>query len=233
MPNGVMTGDGSRSNPLIVMDALDFNALRNVDAPDAANVKFIELGANINLSGFGTFVPIPTKAFNIDGKGFIISDFSIVTTGLFENIRPTEYVRNIIVEGEITNGSTTSGLLAGTITTLQPNVVIEDIEGYGSITASSGSTVRYAGLIGNINVGSSGAPTNIIQRCSFRGTATLATAGQIGFFGGVCNLAATSSFGGSAPILHCIQCQSLCQMQRESDCCRFPYRRTGNGISLG
>ncbi|MCL2592695.1 MAG: hypothetical protein FWD82_04945 [Defluviitaleaceae bacterium] len=142
MPNGIMTGSGSRANPWIVEDGWDFNALRNIPAVDASSVAFVELGANINLSMFDNFVPIPSRWFNIDGKGFIISDFLIQSTntseaGLFAQLNVTEYARNIVLEGVVHFNTSISfsrvGLLAGMIWCRAANIIIENIEAFGEV----------------------------------------------------------------------------------------------------
>ena len=123
MPNGIMTGDGTREAPFVVMDALDFNALRNVPATTTATSAFVELGADINLGTLPNFTPIPSRFLNIDGKGHKIQHFTSsasgtgfgLTVGLFTSLSCTEYLRNIVIEGMVSlratgNGSGSAGL---------------------------------------------------------------------------------------------------------------------------
>ena len=206
MPNGVMTGDGSRNNPFIVEDAFDFNALRNVPATTAATVAFIELGADINLGMFPNFTPIANRFFNIDGKGHKIVNASIsmssgglgMDVGLFATLTSTEYIRNIVIEGVVSfratgSGSGRVGLLAANIRTAGVNVVIENIEAYGSVdVGSQGSTTGIiigGGLIAQINV--EGNQRATVRNCFFRGVAqclisnTATTAAPTLIFGGL------------------------------------------------
>ena len=218
MPNGIMTGDGSRDNPWVVEDGWDFNALRNIPANDSESVAFVELGGNINLSMFANFIPIPPRWFNIDGKGFVISDFSVQSAsgdaGLFANINVTEYIKNIILEGVIESNHTasnlTSGLLAGRINIQQTGVVVENIEAYGDLNFSlSGihSSHGWGGVAGAVVV-NPGVVDATLCGCSFKGVANLqfnsGTAGTVcSSFGGITNF---HNSGVSGASISCSSC---------------------------
>lgn len=182
MPNGVMTGNGSRSNPWIVEDGYDFNAIRNLPHASAADVGFIELGADINLAMYESFVPIVGRFLNIDGKGHKITDISIATSnangGLFATLNSVEYIKNIVLEGVVHHNLTTTGIndvgmLATNISAAGNNsrLMIENVEIYGSIesiianTSATGVT-SIGGFCGQIT------PNNnsvIMSKCSFKG----------------------------------------------------------------
>jgi hypothetical protein len=151
-----------------------------------ATTAFIEFGADINLGMFPNFTPIPSRFFNIDGKGHKITNVSMsmsgasfgLNVGLFQTLNCTEYVKNIVIEGiaslRVTGtGSGSIGLLASNIRTAGTNstVVIENIEAYGSIDlGSQGSTtgIIAGGAIASlINVESNHRAT--VRNCFFHG----------------------------------------------------------------
>ena len=218
MPNGVMTGNGSRDNPWIVEDAWDFNALRDIPATDASSVAFVELGADISLAVYPTFTPIPSRFFNIDGKGHIISDISVENFGLFEEVRFTEYLRNIVVEGEVTVGTSAQvGLLAARAVATVTGAIIENIKGFGSVTSVlSANSARHAGIFGFVQMHSPGQTMLRVRDCSFKGTfmasftnSTTSGAGGIVALGGVLNVnLSAGGFGGANATVQVSRCFS-------------------------
>lgn len=140
MPNGVMAGDGSKGNPFIVMDGYDFNVIRSITT-SASDFKYIELGADINLSMYASFVPIPVKYLNIDGKGHTITEINIITSdttvGLFASLYISEYVKDLTIEGVLVcNTSSTissGGAFCGRMY-LQTDAIISNVEVYFSLT---------------------------------------------------------------------------------------------------
>ena len=209
MANGIMPGTGTREDPFIVEDGWDFNALRNIPATTAADVAFIELGADISLAMFPNFTPIPSRFFNIDGKGHKIRSVSLSMSGssfgmdvaLFSSLSCTEYIRNLTVEGMVSVRATGTGsgrvaLLAANIRTAGisgSNVVIENIEAYGSVDVgsqgSSTTAMLAGGIVAQLNVESSNRAT--IRNCFFNGVAhcnmtnTATTSGPTLVFGGI------------------------------------------------
>ena len=211
MAMGVLKGSGTRVDPWIIEDGWDFNELRNLGDTGAANVSFVELGGDISLSMFMPFTPIPARAFNIDGKGYAIYDISVLTTGLFTILQPTEYVRNIVLEGEILNFSTNSGLLAGTVSFQADNCVVENISGFGSITGNLANNGRVAGLIGNVVALAPPAVSVCrIRRCSFKGVANIVSTNTFdpNAIGGICNVASGSIINSHAQEISLVQCVS-------------------------
>ena len=185
MAMGVMRGNGTRGNPWIVEDGWDFNALRDLPANDVESVAFVELGADINLSMFPNFVPINDKFINFDGKGFKITDFYIEVSnarcGLFGTLTITEYLRNVVLEGEvvsINNGSTwTGGMLVGHLEiAIEGDELIENIEAYGSmhLTQAGNALTTWGGVIGYIALPAAPRISHtFVSNCSFVGTVNI------------------------------------------------------------
>lgn len=120
------------------------------------------------------------------------------SVGLFSSLNATEYIRNIVIEGIVSvrvtgTGSGSVGLLASNIRAAGVNVLIENIEAYGSIDVSSqgsGTSVITAGAItAQLNVESNQRAN--IRNCFFHGMAqcmvsnTATSAGPTLVFGGL------------------------------------------------
>lgn len=143
MANGVMPGTGTREDPFIVEDGWDFNALRDVPASAFSSRAWIELGADISLSMFPVFTPIPGRFFEIDGKGYTIRNVNIFNgVGLFTTLF-THETKDIRIEGNIvttvTTNNTNVGLLCGTLTLETSNSIggtVSNIQCFGNITVN-------------------------------------------------------------------------------------------------
>jgi hypothetical protein len=173
MPNGVMTGNGSKTNPFIVMDGYDFNALRNITT-STSDYKYIEIGADISLSTYVSFVPIPEKHFNIDGRGHSITDIKIIAgtneVGLFARLYSNEYIKDLTIEGDLAvnfSNSVTSGAFCGRLY-LMSNAIISNVDAYFTLIISTTSGLTVGGLAGVIEI--SGRSNSGIIECAFKGT---------------------------------------------------------------
>ncbi len=173
MPNGTMSGDGTQGSPFIVMDGYDFNALRDI-VTSVSDFKYIELGADIDLSVYAIFTPIAEKHFNIDGKGHLITGINIAATGyeagLFLILSVNAYIKDLTIEGEISvnaGGSLSAGALCGHLYLLT-DAVISNVEAYFTLSFSTSSRPTVGGLIGVINPDGRG--NSAISECAFKGT---------------------------------------------------------------
>ena len=178
-----MTGTGAKENPYIVMDGADFNALRSIST-STTNITHVELGADIILDAYDNFTPIPQCYMNIDGKNFSISEYKINSTteaALFVQLH-TQYVKDLVLEGEVTSTSTntsgTGGLLAARI--IGRNAEISNVKGFGNVRGRI-----VGGLIGHVNDEEYNvstpqtAGTTNIRKCSFKGKVTCAPTGSV------------------------------------------------------
>ena len=180
MPNGIMKGNGSKSNPWIVEDGWDLNELRNLPTTE---FQWVEIENNISLAAFANWVPIPLTRLNIEGNGCVISDLHISTTsghaGLFSRLI-TQETKNLTIDGEITcrlDSNNGAGLFCGNLewhvtnSTTPQTSNCSNIRCFGSISATaSAANAGVGGCIGAV-FGQTNL-TFVIDRCSFHGVLT-------------------------------------------------------------
>lgn len=117
--------DGSEKFPFIINDTTDLTNIRN--NPDACYA----MGDNIDMSGFGLFVPIPDFGGSLDGRGYYILSIDLdqtavpTDTGLMANTKLGSTIRRL--------GMVNPTIASGSITTYAGAFVADD-----GVTASGG-----------------------------------------------------------------------------------------------
>ena len=180
-----MTGSGTQTDPWLVQDGLDLDALRNLPA---TAWQWIELANNIDLRMFPNWTPIPTRRFNINGRGHAIQGLRIVgnagqSLGLFAQLETLE-TKDLTIEGEIiqTSSSTAEiGMLCGRLVgghfgplAADPARVanVSGIQCFGNIFVTvTGSTQPTGGCFGS-TWGESNLTLNI-SHCAFYGNISI------------------------------------------------------------
>ena len=162
MANGILSGAGTQSNPFIVEDGWDMNALRNLSADQW---HWIELANDIYLNIFLNWIPIPSRRFNINGNAHAIKGLRIAGgsdhIGLFSQLETLE-TKDIRIEAEIIQPSSSTnsvGILCGRLVggafgalSGDPARIanISNIQCFGSITVTAtGSTQPTGGCFGS------------------------------------------------------------------------------------
>lgn len=159
-------GDGSAGNPYLVASPEALNAVR--DYPKAHYMQT----ADIDMSAWGNWIPIPRFEGTYDGGNHSIINFSINdnnfqiskvndTIGLFSYLCNAK-VKNIRMEAlnihfDLSNHDyvPTSSVLIGGLAGTADATVIENCSVSGSITVKNCSYLDIGGLVGSLNKGSS------------------------------------------------------------------------------
>ena len=137
MANGILPGSGTIADPYIIEDGWDFDSIRNIPTEMAEHI-YLELADDISLATFPLFAPIPTKHFNIDGKGHAITGINIASgtssAGLFLDLHTNDYIKDLILEGRVAcshSGSITCGGFCSRLT-MRNNAVVSNVEYTGT-----------------------------------------------------------------------------------------------------
>jgi len=192
-----------------IMNATHLNAIRNNLTGN------FTLGANIDLSSFNNWIPIPTFQGTLDGNGFTISNLSISTThttgtGLFANIGANGTVRNLnLANVNVVGGvaGSLAGISSGTITNVHVlsgtvgRATSDEVGGIvGRVTGSSRiitNSSNHARVQGNDIVGGIGGWVSTAQFVNITGTlAELTNHGEISGTGSVGGIFGRISAGG-------------------------------------
>ncbi|APM41410.1 GLUG motif-containing protein [Clostridium kluyveri] len=199
MANGSFAGgDGTTSNPYLIEDALDLNAIRNGLGKSYKLIKDIDLNISPYNNGEG-WTPIgsanPSFTGVFDGNGHIISNLfinkpTIEIVGLFGYVRPPAIIKNVgIVNINVTGSRYVGGIVGyntgGTIANCHSNGNISatsynvgGIIGYNTASANSIISNCYSTCnVASVGSYAGGIAANndyraIIRNCYFAGTIT-------------------------------------------------------------
>lgn len=170
-------GDGSEANPYLVATPEALDAVRNYPKAHYRQT------ADIDMSSFGNWTPIPRFEGTYDGGNYDITNFSLNDTnykitntnnhiGLFSYLCNAE-VRNIRLESmsihfdlskhDYVPSSQYSSLLFGGLAGTADGSVVKNCSVSGSISISNYSYIDIGGLIGYLSKGSS---YSTIEDCS-------------------------------------------------------------------
>jgi len=186
MPGGVLTGDGSQGNPYIVMDGYDLNALRTKIVTSGV-FPYVELGADIDMSVYANFVPLPMSYCNFDGKNhriynLNISDSSTLSyTGLFSTLH-SGIVKDLCIDGSVINaytgGSTKVGMLAGYLYIGVAGGKVSGVHCSGYVQGRSYNSACIGGICGVFTTDNIGG-NNAIENSSFYGAIAMKGGGGV------------------------------------------------------
>jgi hypothetical protein len=102
-------GSGVSGDPYLIEDAADLNAVRNYTS------SYFKQTADINLSGYSPWEPIPYFTGEYDGNGYRIAGLIASRSGLFEAIGNNGIVKSLgIIEANVQSTDNHVGVLAGT-----------------------------------------------------------------------------------------------------------------------
>lgn len=126
MSNGILSGNGSYSNPYLIEDAKDLDYIRNI-ASSSRGIKFkLTNDIDMNVEPYNTgrgWTPIPSFMGTLDGDGhaikhLYINDPELENVGLFSNLdseSTTQVVNLALLDVSIT-AKNNVGAIAGKIT---------------------------------------------------------------------------------------------------------------------
>ena len=169
------SGSGTEEDPGVITSAATLEAFAaEVDGGNHLN-DFVELGADIDISGIENWNPIGAESGrnnvfggDFDGAGYAISGMTIATydaswmnCGLFSTLGGTAKVHDLGVEDAVISADVPeaamyarAGLVSGWI--LGGSASVSDVTTSGEITLNSNGTSVYAGgIIGNMLSGAS------------------------------------------------------------------------------
>ena len=165
------SGNGSEASPYIIANAEQLAAFASaVDEGNPYTGEFIELGADIDLSGTDNWNPIGTEAQttksadtifngNFDGKNHKISNLkfhdkvtSAKSLGLFSTLNESAVVKNIVFENVDAEIEAAAKVFVGTVAgdTVAGNPVVDHISADGKIDIASDSVkmTMNGGILG-------------------------------------------------------------------------------------
>ena len=165
------SGSGTEDSPYIIANAEQLAAFAaTVDEGNPYTGEFIELGADIDLSGTDNWNPIGTEAqttksvdtiFNghFDGKDHKISNLKIHDTvssakslGLFSTLNGSAEVKNIVFENVDVEIKAEQRTFAGTVAgdTVEGSTVVDHVSAAGKISIASDSVkmTMNGGILG-------------------------------------------------------------------------------------
>jgi fibronectin type 3 domain-containing protein len=177
MANGLFGGgDGSATNPYLIEDAADFDAIRNNLS------KSFRMVANVDLLVYTSWIPLGAYSGTLDGNGKILSGLTLRSSvysdyGLFNYITDTGVVKNLTITGadiQITRDGY-AGVIAGDSNGLIDNckvggemhVTLETSNAMvGGIIGETGATSVIRNTSSSVNVfftdnGTSGSPSKV------------------------------------------------------------------------
>jgi len=196
MAMGVMSGTGTQDDPFIIEDGLDFNALRNISNNFSSlpsgleDFQYVELANDISLSMFPMFTALPRRAYNIDGKGHMISNINLIapppnqwgerfgSTGLFQALHVSDYIKDLKLEGTIDTMVQMDGMggNVGTLTqelALHHSAVISNVEAYFEIKVEIvDNAISVGGIAGLCSIRTSSNQVRVTE-CGFKGKITV------------------------------------------------------------
>ncbi|MCL6577273.1 S-layer homology domain-containing protein [Kyrpidia sp.] len=175
-----MDGDGSQTNPYVITNRYQLDALRNMTT--TPGTVFV-LGRDIDLGGT-EWEPIPSFAGELDGRGHTITGLTITTTtadtvGLIGTLDSGGEIRNLTLDNvQITTGDGQFwvGVLVGT-----NRGTVRNSQVAGTLTVNGGvvSIGGLAGLNGDRRTDDVGSIVDSSALVSITATATNATIGGL------------------------------------------------------
>jgi len=179
------------------MNAADLNSLRTLIVTSGV-YPYVELGADIDMSTYAVFTPLPASYCNFDGKSHRIYNLNIQSsgnTGLFSELR-ADQVQNIYIDGSVIDSNVSSngaGLLAGYLYLASATAKVSNIHCSGAVEAQNFGTMgKIGGICGNLQCNNSANTNTLLESCSFHGTLTARMTGayttigdQMPFVGGI------------------------------------------------
>jgi len=212
-----MTGDGSQGNPYVVMDAADLNSLRTLIVT-SGTYPYVELGADIDMSVYSVFTPLPASYCNFNGKGNRIYNLNILTgsgnSGLFSQLT-TQECKDVYIDGSVVGSSPATyggiGIFAGVLHLISSNGVISGIHCSGYLEGTLYSNSALGGVCGVLQCDSPSGTNNAMQNCSFHGTikamstsAVTSINNTVPYLGGITGELLTKNGYGALSISKCI-----------------------------
>lgn len=157
-----MTGTGTSADPFIISTPQDFSDIRN-DVGATGDLTYYQLANDIDMSGFGTFTPIPAAYIDFNGQGFEVQNITINwgNFGAAPFIELTEGVIEKLTarDPDITGSSERVGGIVGSVGSVATVRQCSTIGGV--INANSGGISRAGGVVGFTSNNS----TSIVEDC--------------------------------------------------------------------
>ncbi|WP_198592161.1 S-layer homology domain-containing protein [Kyrpidia spormannii] len=189
-----MDGDGSQTNPYVVTNRDQLDALRNMTTTPGT---FFVLGQDIDLGG-NEWEPIPSFGGHLDGQGHTITGLTITSTtaatvGLIGTLDSGGEIRNLTLDNvQITTGD--GQFYVGALVGKNRGTVRNGrVAGTLTVNAGNGSIGGLAGLNGDRRTDDVGSIVDSSALVSITATATNAT---------ICGLVGTNTEGSTIQDSH-------------------------------